>query len=197
MDYTRAKLLTMSRSLLNETTASFWTDLNLVALIDEAVRVMAERSGCYRTTQIVYTVATNRLVSFVGYKCIAVEYANKALIKITPLQAGHAKLDGVTPQFWFEHSNTIGIEPVPSEVYALTLYTIGTPYPMTEATDTPIIPYALHGLIPFYVVSKALEQDRKTAEARQYMSMFHNELEYMSKNILLNIPDGIEDLRFR
>jgi hypothetical protein len=197
MAYTLLDIRTQVRTLINEPTSSFWTDGVLRDYINEGIRTIAQRSGCYRTIQTVYTVASTRTVSFDGYKCIAVEYSNKALIKITPVQVGHAKLDGVHPQYFYEYNNTIGIEPVPPEAYALTIYTIDIPYPILDETDTPNLPYDMQGLIAYFAASKALAQDRRRSESMQFMNMFQNELEFMSRNILPNIPDGVEDLRFR
>lgn len=197
MTYTLGTILTQVRSLLNEPVANFWSDAILTNYINEAVRVIAEKAGCYRTIKIVSTTPLARMVAFTGYKCIAVEYANVALIKITPLQVGHAKLDGVTPQFWYEFNNAIGIEPVPADTYALTLYVADIPATLSTVSDSPAIPYSLQNIIHYFAVARALEQDRKQGEAMQYMSLFQNELDYMSKNILPNIPDGVEDLRFR
>jgi hypothetical protein len=195
--YTLTNILLASRYLLNEATASFWTDAILTSYANEAIRVMTESSGCARNTTTITTVALTRTVPIYCHKCLALEYAGKSLIKITPLQAGHAKLDGAAPQYWFEFGGYVGIEPVPAEAYALTMYYIDKPTELSLTTDVPNIPYSLHGLIQYYVVSRALEQDKKPAEAMQYMNMFRNELDFMSKNLLINVPDGQNDLRMQ
>jgi hypothetical protein len=194
--YTLTNILLSTRTLLNEVTASFWTDAILTGYINEGIRTIAQRSGCYRTTTTVSTATNVRTVSFTGYKCIAVEYNNEALIKITPLQVGCARKDGVYPQYWFEYGNLIGLEPVPPDIYTLTLYLASIPASLSAGSDVAAIPYALCGLITYYAVARALEQDRKLAPAVMLMSLFYNELDYMSKSILPNLPDGLQDLRF-
>jgi hypothetical protein len=194
--YTLTNLLLSTRTLLAESTASFWTDAILTAYLNEGQRTIAQMAECYRTIKTVNTVASTRTVAFTGYKCIAVEYNKEALIDVTTLQPGHIKIDGILPQYWFEVNNAIGIEPVPTAIYALTLYVADVPTALSTGTDVPVIPYALCGLLTYYAVARALEQDRKLAAAMQYMSMFYNELDFMAKTLLVNLPDGIQDLRF-
>lgn len=194
--YTLTNILLSTRTLLKESTASFWTDAILTSYINDGVRFIAEKTGCYRTIQSVSTETLVRLVPFTGYKCFAVEYNNIALIKITTLQVGHAHLDSVYPQYWFEYGNYIGIEPIPPDIYSLNLYLISIPPALVNGTDVPVIPYSLCGLITYYAVAKALEQDRKIGASAQLMSIFYGELDFMSKALLQNIPDGEDNLRF-
>lgn len=186
--YTLTNLLLATRTILQESTADFWTDSILTSYINEAIRTIAERTGCYRTIQSVSTVATTRLVAFTGYKCIAIEYNNKALIKITPLQVGHTKIDGVTPQYWFEHGSYVGIEPIPPAIYTLSLYVAAIPPNIAGASDVPVIPYSFCSLIPYYAAARAFEQDKRSSPTLGLMSIFFNELEYMSQALLPNVP---------
>ena len=183
--------------MLRESTASFWTDAQLTIYINEAVRTIAQRVDAYRTISTAYsTAALTRTVAFSGYKCLAVEYNEKALIKITPLQLGHIKLDGILPQFWFEYGNYIGIEPIPADIYPLTLYLASIPTALSGVNDVPVIPYSLCGLITPFAAARAFEQDNKKDVAAELMGMFDNDLEFLSQALLPNIPDGVQDVRF-
>lgn len=194
--YTLTNIKSSVRLILNEVSADFWTDNILTLYINEGIRIIAERTGCYRVIDNVGTLPAQRTVAFSGYKCLAVEYNNIALIKITPIQVGHAKLDGVAPQYWYEYGSYIGIEPKPVYSYDLTLYVLDYPPTLVDSSDIPVIPYSLCGLITYYAASRALQQDRKPGPAMQLMNMFVNELEFMSQALLPNIPDGTNDLRF-
>lgn len=184
--YSAANIILNVRALLNEATADFWTDVQLTAYIDEAIRVIAERTGCYRTTASVNTVAATRTVSFTGYKCLAIEYNKSALVKIVPSQVGHIKIDGVTPQYWFELGSTAVIIPTPDIAYALTLYLQGVPAAI--GATTPVLPYSVCSIIPYFVAARAFEQDRMIGPANHYMSMFNNELDFISTGLLPNYP---------
>lgn len=195
--YKLSNILISVRSLLRETTASFWSDAILTIYINEAIRTIAQRVGAYRTISTAYsTAALTRTVAFAGYKCLAVEYNNKALIKITPLQLGHVRLDGILPQYWFEYGNYIGIEPIPADIYPLTMYLASIPTALSGVNDVPVIPYSLCGLITPFAASRALEQDNKKDVATELMGMFDNDLEFLSQALLPNIPNGVEDMRF-
>jgi len=195
--YTLLSLRNDIRALLNEPTPSFWSDTQLNAYINNAISDIAIRSGCMQSVESAYTSLLTRLVSFNGYKCEVAEYDNVALIPITPLQAGHYRLDGYTPQFWFEILSTIGIEPVPPEVYPLTLYTLAAPVSLVNNSDIPDIPYAFCHLIIPYALSLALREDSKDEMANAMMDIYTAELVFLSSSILANIPDGHENVRFQ
>jgi hypothetical protein len=60
------------------------------------------------------------------------------LTKISPLQVGHYPINGTSPQYWYEFGTTIGIDPLPDNVYDLHLYVADIPkiqhttYPLTN-----------------------------------------------------------------
>jgi hypothetical protein len=200
--YTLANCISKTRSLLAETTASFWTDVQLTYYINQAIRDIARKSGCIQHIDTAVTVASTRLVAFTGYKCHAVEYipasgTRKSLIKIDPLELGHNTLDGTAPQFWYEDGMNIGIEPIPDAIYNLALYISDYPTDMTLNPDIPQILPAFQPLIVIYAAAMALYQDRKHQEASYLMSIYNNELDFTTKNILANVPDGYDNLRFK
>jgi hypothetical protein len=195
--YTRANIRTLIRDLLDELIASFFTDADLNSYIDEAIKDIAEKGGCYQVIDSANTATLTRLVAFTGYKCIAVEYdsAGLSLIKINPVQTGHNKYDGPYPQFWFEWGNNIGIDPIPPGVYAMNLYIADTPTALSGESSTPDIPYAFCHLIENYSIARALKKDRQPEAAAMMMAIYENELAYMVVDIIPNIPDSKYDLR--
>ena len=195
--YTLATLRIEVRALLKEATASFWTNAQIDSYINDAISDISVKSGCYRSTVSVNTTTLTRLVLFTGYKCVAVEYNKVSLIKIYPLQAGHVKLNGVAPQYWFEFGSSIGIEPIPPGAYALTLYTLLAPATLVNEADVPDIPYTFCHLIIPYATSLALQEDAKYGAAKLIMDVYDNELTFVTMSIVPNIPDGEENLRFK
>jgi len=194
--YTLTNLLLSVRTLLSEVTENFWSDTVLTSYINEGQRKIAEMGGCYRTIKNVQTTALIRTVAFTGYKCLAIEYNDVSLIKIVPVMVGHCKLDGTGPQYWYEFNNNVCIEPIPIEPVTLTLYVADVPTDLTTGGSIPSIPYYVCNLLVYYAVAKAMEQDGKHQIANQFMGMFLNELEFLTKDILPNIPDTNDDLRF-
>lgn len=196
-EYNLSNLIVQTRELLQEETEQFWLDTVLTVYINDAIRVITERTGCNRTIETLSTAASTRLVTFAGYKCIAVEYNKIALIKITPVEVGHIPIDGIYPQYWFEESSNIGIEPIPAGIYTLTAYTVSAVDALASASDVADLPYTVCGLIKFYAAARALMQDNKMEAAMSLYSIFIKDLEFMSKALLPNIPDTTEDVRFQ
>jgi hypothetical protein len=67
-------LIATSRAVLDETTASFFTDVNILSWINEAERDIAAKTGCIEIISQITTTINNRLVAFIGNKVNSVEY---------------------------------------------------------------------------------------------------------------------------
>lgn len=190
--YNSANLISIVRSMLQEDAEGehgyFFTDAMLINYINDAISVIAERTGAYRTVDNVSTTPAQRLISYNGYKCISVEYNQRALIKIMPSQIGHVPLNGTHPQYWFERGNYIGIEPIPDSVYSI--YPWYLPYVTAIGGGSSVLPYTINNLIIWYVLSKAYEQDRMIAASNECLSIFNKELEYIINGLMPYMPRG-------
>lgn len=121
-----------TRLYLDEAVADFYSQAELWRWFSVASKEIAQRATCIRrildaqTTSGVYSVSTNT------YKVSHVEYIPSTgrpvvIEKIDPLKSGHNKLNGASPQFWYELGSLIGIDPVPDATYKLRLYVIDIP----------------------------------------------------------------------
>lgn len=143
--YSYENIISIVRSLLQEDSVDFFTDSMLRNYINEAMYAVNNISGAKRTVTPVYTVASQRLINIASLgniiKIIGIECLGKSLVKINPTQLGHVALDGTEPQYWFEHGDYIGIEPIPDDTYTIVLYLIGevivTQFPDVTFTISP------------------------------------------------------------
>ena len=202
--YTLEAMVGYLRTLLDEVTASYFTDAQLKLYINHAIRDIASVSGCIRHIDTATVTNATRTVSFNGYKVVAVEYTPLSgspsyLVKINPQQVNHLNPNSVEPEFWYEFGTSIGIEPLPTATYSNSLQLYIEDYPSAEMsvdTEIPQIPPAFQPLIIPKAFQQALIQDNKMAFAQQMGSIYRNELFYTMQDQLQNIPDGTLDLRF-
>lgn len=180
-------LRTRIRDLLNEDSASFWTDAQINRLINDAERDIATYGQCIQNIDTANTSSATRTVAFTGYRVHYVEYSTTGLglPKILPNQLGRIPTDETTPQKWFESGTNIGIEPVPDDVYALNVYLADYPTSEMAADATePTIPEHFQPLIVLHALANALKKEKRVQQATMAWRMFQNEL-------LFNIADLI------
>lgn len=188
------------RTMLNETTAAFWTDEELNRLINDGERDIAIKSLCLENIDSVTTTASTRLVAFAGHKILRVEYTNATtplgLIRIKPNQLGRIPYNGITPQFYFQWGNKVVIDPMPTTTYNLNLYIADYPaYEMVDDTDEPQIPKRFNELIILYAVYRALMKDRKFASAGAIYQTYINELQLARSQVIERYPDLKDDYK--
>ena len=92
-----AILLSRVRGNLDEAVAARWSDAELIDLINEAERDIANKTGCFEEIVSMTTTADSRFVTHTGYKINHVEYIPsdgkpKGLIHITPKHLGHVSI---------------------------------------------------------------------------------------------------------
>ena len=130
--------------------------VNHVEYVDDAGTILAMGGSeiIFKDVEDDYLKFINDgIYSYNAYN-ISVPYPDYLPTRITPHHLGHVTLrDSNAPQYWFQWGNSIVIEPTPTAIYTLNVYTSG--YPLTVlATDSevPEIPTEFHDLIPLYVV---------------------------------------------
>ena len=187
------------RTLLNETTTALWTDDCLNRLIDDGSKDCAIKGICIVNTDSITTVTSSRFVPFMGYLVKAVEYlpttgTKKGLIKITPNMVGHVALNGVVPQYWYQWGKQIGIEPVPTTTYNLSVSVIDFPAgEMASDTDEPEVPASFQTILTYYAVYKALLRSGKYASSAAVYKEYLYSLSEARKAYIDTIPDGYSD----
>jgi hypothetical protein len=123
----------------------------------------------------------------------------KSLLKIRPEACGYVTESGY-PQYWFQWGNRVVIEPVPDDVYTLTLFTAGEPASELTSTDEPNLPEEFQlSAVDFacYVLSLKL---KKWEQAARFYNQYITNLkirrkEYIEKKaeprLLHHIPDNV------
>lgn len=200
--YTLEGLRTRVRDMLNESTASFWTDAELNAFINDGIRTIAEISGSIQHIDALTTTNGTRTVSYTGYRMSNVLYkpasgTQSSLIEIDPLRDGNYRVNSTTPQFFWNGNAIIGIEPVPDATYNLDGYVNDVPTAdLTVDSQLPEIPPAFRPLIVDYACSRACIKEQNWGPALQYQTIFMNELGYHTVDLLMNTPTAENELSY-
>lgn len=120
------------RLYLDDVASDFYTSDEIFRWLSIASKDIAQRSYCVKRILDAQTTANTYSVSHNAYKVWSVEYIPSSgrpytLQKIDLLRAGHIKLNGTTPQFYYELGSLVGIEPTPDAIYNLRLYVSDAP----------------------------------------------------------------------
>jgi len=197
--YTLENLITRIRDLLNEDTATFWSDTELIRIINDVVREIGILGKCIERTETISTTSGTRLTSYTSHTVVFAEYLGATplgLIRIHPKQVGHVPLNGTTPQYYFIKDGYVGIEPLPDATYSIRLYTLDYPSrEMSINTELPELPEEYRPLIIPYALHLAIMKEGKIHPSQQLLSMFNNEMQY--NYFLYNkiTKDGYEDMK--
>ena len=189
------------RTILNELTASLWTDSCLNRIIDDANKDSAIKGACIVNTDTITTVASSRFVPIMGYLVKAVEYlpstgSKYCLVKITPNMVGHVTLNGSAPQYWYQWGKQIGIEPVPNAAYNLSVSVIDFPAgEMTSDADEPDVPASFQTILAYYTVYKALLRSGKYSSSAMMYKQYLHALSETKNTYVDTIPDGYLNFR--
>lgn len=152
MIYTVTNMESLIRSEMNETSQQAFTSAEILKAINDGCRDVAYKGMCIESEYTENTVVGCNLID-VGDKLIKyIESSGKGLMKITPAMIGHAKLDGVSPQFWFQWGRLVYIEPIPTTAVTLTIRYYDSPAELFEGIDIPDIPEPLQPAIVYYAM---------------------------------------------
>ena len=178
-------IITNVRQILNETTASFWTDAELLDWIDEAVKDIVSKSHCLEDTATIVLSTNTKAYSWSGasdYVIIEPEgvfFLNHNTSKYTKLVndktvIGHTSNEG-QPTHWYEFGNEVHVWPVPTSAYSgSTIYADYIPVPTKIIATTGNIetPAIYDNAIVWYVVSMAKAKDKNANESAVFMKIY-------------------------
>jgi len=142
--YDLADLTTRIRDLLNEASASFWSNTTIYACINEAQRYLAMNYGAQQSIEPLTTTSGNRAVAVTGFYVAHVELSDPSglpvpLSRSTKAQYGRRALSGQQPQYYYQEGTNIIIDPEPNDTFSLTAYTLIPSTDMALTSSSPSI----------------------------------------------------------
>lgn len=199
--YTLGNMRTRIRDSLNESTATFWTDDEINAAINDGYRTIAEIGNAVQHIDALTTTNGTRTVSYNGYRVGYVEYkptsgTRRGLYKTTELRLGRLPLNGTSPQWWFDNNGKIGIEPIPDATYNLDVYLYDYVTDLTVDSQIPEIPPAFRPLIIIFALYRLYIKEKSIQPAMMCYSMFMNELTHAALDFSYLMQDTKQDYIF-
>ena len=188
MALTAATARTEVRALLNEETASFWTDTEIDNWIKEGTSDLSTKSLLVTDSQDI-TLVTNQLTytssdhAWIA-NCLEIigvyhdDGANeyKGLVRVHPRLLGNTDiLDADAPRYYSFHNKTFYFDPIPAAAYNGDTITVLHAKQTDDITD---VAYEYQHLIVKYATSMAKVKDRKYHEAQLLLTQYINSINF-------------------
>ena len=179
-------IITNARFYINEASASFWSDAELLVYLNDGMVDIATRTRSLEDTETITLVANQIEYAPVStfLAITAVQYTTtsyvKGLLPGSPKEVGQSVgTDSVgEPTHWYEWNDKVGVYPALSSVTseAIILYAISLPSAITSAQDVTT-PAIFDRVLALYIAAQALYKDKKFAQAGRYMAEYMEEIE--------------------
>jgi len=203
MAYTLANAKTEVRALLNEETASYWSDTELENWIkqgcldwsEKTLMLTKEDTITLATNTYKYTTSTNSYIDN-ALRTLHAEHNNRALKRLSYEKLrGHNRLvlaSSKNPEYFYDKYNgktfTFYIQGTPSVTQNGSIVTVTFAVRTDDITD---IPYEYQHIIFLFAASKAKIKERQYQEAQLLWQIYTANLSFSRKD-KLEIPEQTE-----
>jgi hypothetical protein len=200
---TTTTITTRIRALVNESTAAFWDDGDILQWINDGIKNIIGKTWCIGDQETVnlvnntleYTLS-NDYTTLVGVQYLESAVPIKALLRGHPAMVGHVADPG-EPVYWYEWDGAVGIFPLVADTtnMTLTVYQVPTVAALA-AGETINIPFIFEDAIVLYATSMALYRDNELSTAQETYRMYGAEIGQYTQEMLekpvdtRNIPKG-------
>ena len=189
---TAAQIILNARSYLNDASAAFWSDTEMLQWVNDGLVDLVSRSHCLETTEdinlIVNQVEYAITSTYIVVKAVRYVDANdveRGLTTGNPSEVGRIE-DVDVPVHWYDWGGNIGIYPTLSSVVdeKVTLYLVTRPIAIAVGAAVPT-PAIYDKALTLYVVAQAWAKDRQMSKYAQAVARYHAELDRYRQDILI------------
>lgn len=175
-------IITNARSYLNEATASFWTDAQMLVWLNDGTMDIFGRTHCGEDTEAETLVAAQIsypltdpfiLIKGVIYNSV------KALRKGSIEHIGDINVTVGEPSYWTQWENNVIVYPAPDATAAgntIDVYTIERPLEVASSANV-LVPDQYDKALTLYIVEQGLIRDEKYEKAAKIRTDYLAELE--------------------
>lgn len=187
MAYTLNESVTEVRSLINESSASFWSDTEIQNWIKEAsidistklLSAESEDTVTLVSTQWIYSSTDEawlaNLLKAKGCYYSASASDIKGMQRIDIQKVGHIQVTSGSPRYFFENNRKFYIWPIPGATQATKTITVLNAY---ETNDVTALRDEHQPLTFLYAAAKAKAKDRMFQESALYMAQYLNSINF-------------------
>ena len=191
MSLTLANAITQVRYTLNEASASYWTDAEITAWIQEGTRIFSSKTLLVEATDSIDPLIADQLrytssdETWLGdiLEVYAAIYNNgstkyKGLIKVHPRQLGNIPtFTSGDPKYYTLHNRSLYVWPLTTSALVSGGSTISVLY-SKETDDITVLSDEFQHLPIMYATSMAKKKDQKFAESNTLLLNFFNEINF-------------------
>ncbi len=183
---TASTIITNARFYINEASAGFWSDAELLVYLNDGMVDIATRARCLEDTEVISLVAgqieyapTSTFLAITAVQYSITAYT-KGLLPGSPKEVGnYVGADSVgEPTHWYEWNDKVGVYPPLSSVSgeSIVLYAISLPSTLT-ADQNVTTPAIFDRALTLYIAAQALYKDKKFAQSGRFMAEYMEEIE--------------------
>lgn len=195
-------IIDRARVDLNEATASFWADSDLIQWTDEAVKEIVSKTGCLEETAFTISLSADTwdyaitpdyldVVTVLHDSGDTTSATRLFSLERTDIKSfGHSKERG-RPKSYSVWDDEIVIFPIPDSTQSgttLYVYAVSLPSGVTEAASVIETPAYFDPAIVSYVKAKAYQKDKRESLSGYYLSLFNTMLRDYVANVLGRSP---------
>ncbi|MBW1983369.1 MAG: hypothetical protein JRI53_01510 [Deltaproteobacteria bacterium] len=185
-------IIVNARAYLNEATATFWTDVEMLQWLNDGLVDLVGRSHCLEDTEDINLVANQVEYSITSTYLVvkAVRYVDsndieRGLKTGKPAEVGWIENVQV-PVHWYDWAGEIGVYPTLSSVTSekVTLYLVTRPTAIASGVAVPT-PAIYDKALTLYIVAQAWAKDRQMSKYGQAIGRYHAELDRYRQDLLV------------
>ncbi len=188
-----------ARSLVNEPTASFWNDTEMLQWINDGILDIVTKTWCLGQTEAItlandtleYVIASDYITIVTVHLTTVATGKAKSLLKGHPAMVGHVPDPGEIV-YWYEFDGKIGLYPIMADVsgYTCSCYQVAVPSILTAVDNSPL-PAWFDDSLTTYVVAKALFKDNETGTAQTAMGSYESLIGRYTGDLLQKQADQV------
>ena len=209
MAYSLAQSITEVRSIINEDTASFWTDAQITAWLQQGTLDWCEKSLLYAdedditlvASQAKYTTSTSSNIDTAS-RVLHAEYSGKAMQRVsyTQIRAHNARALGslTTPFYYYDqyfgNALTVFIGPTPAAAQADETVSVIFAMKTTDITD---IADEYQPTIFLYAAHKCKVRERQYQEASMFYQQYLANVYFSKADRLVPAVQPVDGYRIK
>lgn len=194
-------IITQARSYLNESTASFWSDAEMLIWVNNGSLDIVARTHCLEDVEA-ETLVDGQILYPLADPFIIIKHViyddGKALKRGNIQDIGHVEGEDPDaplgePAYWAQWENNVIVYPAPNSTAAgnsIDVYVVDRPAAVASSA-TVLVPAQYDKVLVYYVVGQAWAKDGKMGTAGSFAKLYLEELDRFRADF--NVQPGIPE----